>query len=127
MLVDNKLIKWGSIILILFILVFLYKNINPYLSPYFPKCPFKVLTGLKCPGCGSQRAIHFLLNFDFINAMKENVILVFLLPYLFIGFVFDLIEKPGVLVLKWRKRLFGSRMIYITFSIIIAFWIIRNL
>jgi len=92
----------------------------------FPKCPFRELTGLKCAGCGSQRAIHHLLNFDFINAAKENIMLVISIPYILIGYIFSLLKQPNEIVLKWRKRLFGQKAILIILTIIILFWILRN-
>lgn len=85
----SKIIKWSIAIILLTIIAILYKTYNPNGNIYFPKCPFRELTGLKCPGCGSQRAIHYLLNFDILNALKENVILVLSIPYILTGLVFD--------------------------------------
>jgi hypothetical protein len=123
----SKIIKWSIAIIFLLILVILYKTYNPYGNIYFPKCPFRELTGLKCPGCGSQRAIHYLLNFDILNAIKENVILVLSIPYILTGLVFDTLKKPNEKVLKWRKVLFGQKAIFLILTVIIAFWILRNI
>lgn len=46
-----------------------------------PKCPFKLLTGLSCPGCGIQRAIHAFLHGKFTEAISYNYYLVYSLPY----------------------------------------------
>ena len=35
-----------------------YVALDPATCAVFPRCPFYVLTGLKCPGCGSQLALH---------------------------------------------------------------------
>ena len=35
---------------------------NPSSFTFYPRCPFYVLTGYKCPGCGTLRAIHHILN-----------------------------------------------------------------
>lgn len=123
----TKIIKWCIAIILLTILAILYKTYNPNGNIYFPKCPFKELTGLKCPGCGSQRAIHYLLNFDILSAIKENVILVLSIPYVLIGLVFDTLKKPSEIILKWRKILFGQKAILIILTIIIVFWVLRNL
>lgn len=104
-----------------------YRIFNPIHSMFFPKCPFFVITGFKCPGCGSQRAIHYLLNFDILKAINENVLLVLSIPYLFAGIVFESLLVPSDKILKWRKRLFGQRAIIIIVAIIVAFWIGRNL
>ena len=123
----RKILKWVIAIILVTILAILYRTYNPNGNVYFPKCPFKELTGLKCPGCGSQRAVHYLLNFDIFNAIKENVILVLSIPYILIGLVFDSLKKPNENILKWRKILFGRKAIFVILSIIIAFWILRNL
>ncbi len=46
-----------------------------------PKCPFKLLTGLNCPGCGIQRAVHALLHGRFAEAISYNYFLVYSVPY----------------------------------------------
>lgn len=48
-----------------------------------PKCPFKLLTGLNCPGCGLTRMIHALLHGDVVAAWHFNAVLLVLgLPLL---------------------------------------------
>ncbi len=123
----KKVLKWFFIISFIIILILLYKTYNPGSISYFPKCPFKEFTGLKCPGCGSQRSIHYLLNFEFLNAFKANAILVLSIPYLLLGFIFDIWRNPSERVLKWRKVLFGQKAIMVVLVIIISFWIVRNL
>lgn len=124
---SRKLIKWGVIFSGIFTLIIVYKVYNPIENIYFPKCAFKEFTGYKCPGCGSQRAIHYLLNFDIGNAINENILLVLSIPYLLLGFFFDLIKNPNDKILKWRKILFGTVAIYIILLIIVSFWILRNI
>lgn len=126
-MVSNRFLKWSIAIITVIILAILYRTYNPNGNIYFPKCPFRELTGYKCPGCGSQRAIHYLLNFNILNAIKENTILVLSIPYILTGMVFDLIKQPNDKTLKWRKRLFGQKAIVIILIIIIAFWILRNI
>ncbi|MEE1348254.1 MAG: DUF2752 domain-containing protein, partial [Bacteroidales bacterium] len=54
---------------------------DPARSGLFPHCPFLMMTGFKCPGCGSQRAIHSLLHLDFATAFRYNAMLVLSLPF----------------------------------------------
>ena len=123
----DKIIKWSIAIAFIAALAILYRQNDPNDSVVFPKCPFYVLTGFKCPGCGSQRAVHHLLNFDIKNAFKENAILVISIPYIVTGLAFDFVKKPNVKLLKWRKALFGQKAIFVILLIIIAFWILRNI
>ena len=56
-------------ILAVSVLALIYYKFNPSDIAIFPKCPFLLLTGLKCPGCGSQRAIHSLLHFSIFDVV----------------------------------------------------------
>ncbi|WP_419184195.1 DUF2752 domain-containing protein [Xiashengella succiniciproducens] len=94
---------------------------------FFPKCPFWAITGLKCPGCGSQRAVHHLLNLEVLSAAKENILLVLSIPYILAGLIIERLKNPSEKLLVWRKRLYGRTAIYIILAIIIAFWIMRNI
>lgn len=124
---SKKAIKWILIGLAIVSLIVIYTVFNPNSSSYFPKCPFKMLTGFKCPGCGSQRAVHHLLNFNIKNAINENAILVLSIPYIILGFIYDIKKKHTAKSLIWRKRLFGQKAIIAVLTIIIAFWIYRNI
>lgn len=126
-MVFSKSLKLSVVIIVISIIAILYRNYNPDGNIYFPKCPFRVLTGLKCPGCGSQRAVHFLLNFDVIKSLEQNALLVISIPYLLTGIAFESFNNPGEKILKWRKLLFGRKAIDIVLAIIIVFWILRNL
>lgn len=42
----------------------------------WPVCPSKLLAELHCPGCGSSRALHHLLQLDFGAALRHNALFV---------------------------------------------------
>lgn len=107
-------------------LLLIYGWFDPSSSHFFPKCPVKTLTHYDCPGCGSQRAIHALLNFEFREAFRQNALLVMALPYLTLGVVFNLIKKPSENMMRWRNRLFGHHATLIVLGIVIAFALFRN-
>lgn len=94
---------------------------------FMPRCPFYELTGWLCPGCGSQRAIHALLHFNFSQAFKFNPLLVIALPYIALGCLLFLLDKRGENVLWLRTHLFGRWAAYIWVIVIILYWILRNL
>ena len=76
-----KIILWIFLFLVFLIAIYIYSHIHPNSSPFFPKCPFLMLTGIKCPECGSQRAIHALLHADIKTAFSYNALLVLSIPY----------------------------------------------
>jgi len=49
-------------------------------------CPFLILTGYPCPGCGGSRAVFYLFHGNVENAFFANAYVFFLLPYLLILF-----------------------------------------
>lgn len=117
----NALLIFACVILV----VLVYKKLNPLYSNIFPKCPFYYITGYKCPGCGSQRAIHELLNGNLKNAFSQNQLLVLSIPYIIFGFIVDKFNKKNKLLFI-RKYLYGQHAIYIIIIILFSFTFIRN-
>lgn len=93
-------------------------------APWVPKCLFHTLTGLDCPGCGSQRAIHAALNGRFSQAWQFN-------PALWIGLLLAILYAafPGSRQPAGRiERVLYSPWTLSSISIAIVVWtIIRNL
>lgn len=103
------------------ILLFVF---NPEKNAIFPKCPFLMLTGLKCPGCGSQRAIHSILHLDFVAAFKYNAMLVMMLPVVGI-YVYSEIRRTKNP--EQYAKLNKVTYIWIIFTLFILWWILRNI
>lgn len=78
---------------------------DPHVSGSYGYCPFALLTGLDCPGCGGLRAAHALTDLDLPAAASSNLLAVVL---------------AGVLVAAWvawiprRLRNPEARMIVLT-------------
>jgi len=87
-------------------------------------CPFYLLTGLKCPGCGSQRATYYLLHFHFIEALKCNALMVISLPIVCILSYIELIRKrnPHLYAIAYKTKYIWAYLI-----IVIIWWICRNI
>ena len=96
-------------------------------SILFPKCPIKTVTGLDCPGCGSQRALHYFLQGDIKESFLQNPLVFILVPYLLLGFYLHYKPNPKEKELKLRKILYGYYAIWVLMSIIIVFTILRNI
>lgn len=106
--------------------MFIFFYIDPNVYPLFPKCPFLVLTGLECPGCGSQRAVHQLLHLNIAGAFHQNPLLVLYIPYLMVGLYLEYLGGKQRFPVM-RNFLFGKVAAIIIFISIILFWIGRNI
>lgn len=84
------------------------------------------MTGLDCPGCGSQRAVHELLHGHIQSAFYLNPLFVVSLPYVFAAILFEYTSLK-IKFPKLRSLLFGKTAIYIIAGVIIIFFIVRNL
>ena len=105
-------------------LVFLYSRFNPEGTVWFPKCLFLQLTGMKCPGCGSQRVVHNLLNLNIHKAFEANAFLVLALPYIIVL----LVSIPLRSRFPRFYNTLNSVPVIITIGIlVITWWIIRNI
>lgn len=67
------------------LIVLYYLNPMDYLL--MPKCPFKLITGLSCGGCGGQRAVYAFIHGQFNEAIGYNYYLIFAVPYLIMLYV----------------------------------------
>lgn len=105
-------------------IIFYY--VDPMVFVPTPKCVFKMLTGLQCPSCGIQRAIHALVKGDIIGALSYNWFLVFSLPYA-LAAVLSIWYNFGHR-LDFLRRLVISRATVRTYiCLFFAWWIIRNI
>ncbi|WP_158011053.1 DUF2752 domain-containing protein [Hymenobacter lapidarius] len=106
-------------------LAVLYFTLDPALFP-FPRCPFLLLTGLYCPGCGSQRAFHALLHGELGRAAGLNLLAVLSLPLLLVGAVAGL---RGWLAGQPRRAavLYRPWLGWVVVGVTVGFAVLRNL
>ncbi|SFS31810.1 Protein of unknown function [Lutibacter maritimus] len=106
-------------------LLFIYSTINPTNVNFLPKCPLYVTTGIYCPGCGSQRATHYLLNLNFIGVVKQNVL--YILGLCIIVYHFLIIAINAVLKKRIYNYIYHPKTPLIILIIVLLFWVLRNL
>jgi hypothetical protein len=112
-------------VLAFFGMLALYIFWNPSHSNIFPKCPVYYTTGLYCPGCGSQRAAHQILNGHIIDGIRHNYLIALLaLVLLYQGFIFIM---NNVLNKGITNLLHKSKVTLAILVIVILFWILRNI
>lgn len=106
-------------------LLLVYALVDPATTVWVPKCPFKLITGLDCPGCGSQRALHALLTGDLAAAWSAHPLLVVALPYLGVGLLLEHLRRRSPRAQRLSDIWYGSRAAVISVGIIFAFWTLR--
>src|SRR4051812_8286775 len=82
----ERLFATGFTVFTLAALLYL-RLFNPATSGLYPPCPFRYLTGLNCPGCGTLRALHQLLHGHPLAALGLNPLLIFGLPFMLYVFI----------------------------------------
>lgn len=93
-------------------------------------CPFRFITGIPCPACGSTRATVMLMKGDFYLAFLANPISIptnILFSFLFVVGVLDLMLNKNrlfcLLTKRWKK---APLIIFIIIVSINWGWVIFN-
>lgn len=115
----------GMIVVLIIGSILLY-FFEPEKTLWMPKCPVYVLTGLKCPACGFQRAIHSLFHFKFAQAVRYNFFLVLAIPYAVSLVIVTWLDTKNKLT-RLRQLCYSHVTIYIYLFCFVAWWIVRNI
>lgn len=87
---------------------------DPEKYQVFWRCPIYLLTGLKCAGCGGQRAVHWLFCGEYARAFSYNPLAVCFAPaYALLYFV----RGVSTSTLYW----------YGWIVLVLGFMVVRNL
>lgn len=87
---------------------------NPAECTFYPQCPFFILTGLKCPGCGTARALHHILHGNIAEAFRYNPFLAFAMPVMLLFMLAPACRK-------------GACWGWVYMAVAIAWWVGRNM
>ncbi len=97
-------------------------------------CPFKALTGLDCPGCGSTRSLGALTRFDVAAALDHNVLVPFALVFVVASFVawtaavWRPADRTGGAGRVGATDLLRHRGVIVAIGVVfVAFAVVRNL
>ncbi|MBO6513222.1 MAG: DUF2752 domain-containing protein [Phycisphaerales bacterium] len=95
-------------------------------ASWVPPCPFWKFTGLYCPGCGSMRACHSVLNGDVAGGFDFNPLLMVVGLPLAAWFWVDqvLIVTRGKRLKPWVS---GSLVGWIALGALVGFAVLRNI
>ena len=102
-----------------------YFFINPKEVIFLPECPLHATTGIYCPGCGSQRATHQLLNFNIFGALQQNVL--YLISLLVLGYHLIVTGINTIFKKQLYNYIYHPKTPLVILVFIIIFWILRNI
>ena len=106
----------GAVVLYLF---------DPAHNALYPRCFFKVATGLDCPGCGGLRATHQLLHGHLREAFRLNPLFIVSIPV--VAFLCGRLACEKMLHRKWPRLFSPTTVAWICISAFISFGVLRNL
>ena len=120
---DQPLPKWMPWLLVIVMtggVITLLVVVDPNAADsWLPACPFHALSGLYCPGCGTTRALHALLHFDWPTALAMNPLAVLTVPLLPLLLLHQL--RPQFALPRW----IADARVWLV--VVLAFAILRNL
>ena len=103
---------------------FIYYALDPSQSSVFPRCTFLTLTGYKCPGCGSQRAIHALMHGDIAGAFRFNALLLISIPWITLCLYAEAQRTRNP---RLYARLNSPLLIWLFLVMVLLWWLLRNI
>ena len=106
---------------------FIYK-FDPIYNIIYPRCIFHTITGLYCPGCGTARAMHSLVQLRIIDALRNNAFAVLSLPFILYSYIIHYLREIFPYNRIFSRNIFiKSIFIKLLFIFLILFWILRNI
>ena len=112
-----RVLKRYLIVLGAGILYFVFTTVTKIGIP----CPFRLITGFQCPGCGISRMLISLVKLDFVSAFQYNPFILLTLPILcFIVFYSDYlyIRKGDGSLGKWNILLIFELVGLLVFAVL---------
>ena len=98
---------------------------DPHVSASYGFCPWLLLTGTHCPGCGGLRAVNDLTHGDLVAAASSNLLFVGAIPLLVVLWVrwvrdrwYDLHRATA----SSRGYLYAGALA----AVALTFWVVRN-
>jgi hypothetical protein len=100
-------------------------TLDPRKEGFYPRCPFRAVTGRACAGCGVTRGLHELLTGHPVAALRLNLLLVVLVPAALYGYAAWALPR-------WRGPklptfTLTSRNIVAGIAVLLLFTFVRNL
>ena len=100
-------------------------TVDPRTDGFYPRCPFRAVTGRACAGCGITRGLHELLGGHPVAALRLNLLLIVLVPAALYGYgAWALPRWGGPRLPTFRLT---ARNIVVGIAVLLLFTFVRNL
>ena len=93
--------------------------VDPNQPGHYPTCPFHLVTGLWCPGCGTLRALHDLTAGDLPGALQHNALALLFLPVAITACVRVALGRPPVSLPRYTG--------HVVMAVMAAWTVARNI
>ena len=96
--------------------------LEPGSTPFLPPCPFHLLTGFYCPGCGSTRMLYFLVHGHPYLAFRQNPLAMLVLPGVLYGLGRQIFAHPRAAHTRIRPGWVTAFLV-----VVVLFTVLRNI
>ena len=99
---------------------------DPHVAGSWGVCPWLLLTGTACPGCGGLRAVNDLVHLDVVGALSSNafvVVSIVLAAALWVAWVRAALRGRALAVTRWVN----PTSAYVWLAVLLVFSVVRNL
>ena len=128
--------KWygitGALVTLIIPYSLLLNNGNHHLETDQSLCPFKMLTGFPCPGCGITKSLVYFYEGDIYKSLSYHILGPFVIAFCLLTIVVlttELITKKEYFT-KWlynKKLAYGLAIFLATYHIVrLVFFVIDN-
>jgi hypothetical protein len=114
----------GALITLIIPYFFLLNNANHHLETDQSLCPFKMLTGFPCPGCGITKSLVYFYAGDLYKSVSYHI----LGPFVIAFCLFTIIVLSAELITKkeyFNKWLYSKKLAYGLAIFLAVYHIIR--
>lgn len=118
-------LRQGAVVAAALAAVVFFALFNPEKALHWLQCPFHAVTGFYCPGCGSCRALHQLLQGHLFTALRCNHLLVVCAPFL--GYALASRASMAVRGKGLPSFVVPALWIQLLAVYLVVYWIVRNI
>ncbi len=99
---------------------------DPHQAGSWGTCPWLLVTGTACPGCGGLRAVNDLTRGDVAAAFSSNALFVASLPLLAALWARSVVQRWRDELAPWRPAVVGW-VGGVALALVLLVWLVRNL